>query len=130
MRRRAQRRRTLTSASAAAAIVSAVAGNPLTDRDFARNTAETIERIVGNVRRKAVQPVVLAARASVFGLLGLFVGLLALVLTLIAFTRGLQALLDLVVTPPRAVYLSYLILGAVLCAVGLGLMARRVPKSS
>jgi len=92
--------------------------------------AATVERLVGNVRRKAVQPLVYAARATVFGLLGAFLAAMAAVLALVALTRGLQALLDLGVTQPRAVYLSYLIVGAVLCLVGLVLMAKRTPKST
>ncbi|CAN5847687.1 hypothetical protein BH20ACT4_BH20ACT4_01550 [soil metagenome] len=107
-----------------------MAGNPLNDPNFAANSAATVERLVGKVRRKAVQPVVYAARAAVFGLLGAFVGILALVLLLVALTRGLQALLDLAVSQPRAVYLSYLIIGALLCIVGLVLMAKRAPKST
>lgn|GEM_PF-3460066 len=105
-----------------------MAGNPLNDPNFAANSAATVERFVGNIRRKAVQPIVLAARATVFGLLGAFLGILALVLLLVALTRGLQALLDIFVTQPRAVYLSYLIMGGLLCVVGLVLMSKRAPK--
>lgn len=107
-----------------------MAGNPLNDPNFAANSAATVERVVGNIRRKAVQPVVLAARAAVFGLLGVFLGIVAVVLVLVALTRGLQALLDILVSQPRAVYISYLIAGAVLCIVGLVLMAKRAPKST
>jgi hypothetical protein len=103
-------------------------GNPLTDPNWAADAADTVERIVGNVRSRAVTPIVHAARGVVFGLLALFLGLAAVVLVLLIATRGLQALLDLVVSHQRAVYLSYLIIGAVLCTVGLVLMKLRAPK--
>ena len=108
----------------------AVVGNPLNDPNFATNTADTVERLVGTVRRKTVLPVVYAARAAVFGLVGAFLGLTALVLVLVAATRGLQSLLDIWLTPPRAVYVSYLIVGVLLCAVGLVLMAKRTSSST
>ncbi|MDQ3737616.1 MAG: hypothetical protein M3337_00420 [Actinomycetota bacterium] len=107
-----------------------MAGNPLNDPNFAASTAATVERVVGNVRRRAVQPLVYAARATVFGVLGAFLAVMALVLLLVALTRGLQALLDIFVSQPRAVYLSYLIVGALLCIVGLVLMAKRAPKAT
>lgn len=106
-----------------------MAGNPLNDPNFAADTAATVERLVGKVRAKAVQPLVYAARATVYGILGAILGIVALVLVLVALTRGIQALLDLIVTQPRAVYLSYLIVGALLCVVGLVLMTKRAPKS-
>jgi hypothetical protein len=51
-------------------------------------------------------------------LLAAILGVTALTLFLIGVTRGLQALLDLVVSWERAVYLSYLIVGGILCALG------------
>ena len=102
-------------------------GNPLTDPNFAADTADRIDRIVGTVRRKAVQPIVTAARAAVFGLLAAFLGVFALVLLLVGLTRGLQAFLALWIAEPRTVYLSYLIIGALLCAVGMVLMSKRSP---
>lgn len=105
-------------------------GNPLTDPNWAADTADTIERVVGNVRAKAVTPVVYAARAVVFGLLAGFLGLMALVLVLIAATRGLQELLDIFVSQPRAVYISYLLIGGLLSLVGLILLRMRTPKPS
>ncbi len=104
-------------------------GNPLTDPNFAADTADRIDRLVGNVRRKAVQPIVTAARAAVFGVLGAFLGVFALVLLLVGLTRGLQAFLALWIVEPRTVYLSYLIIGALLCAAGMVLMSKRSPRT-
>jgi hypothetical protein len=49
---------------------------------------------------------------------------------LLASTRGLQALLDLGVSWPVAVYLSYFIVGGILCLVGLLLLAKRPPPDA
>jgi hypothetical protein len=100
-------------------------GNPLTDPNWAPDLADTVERVVGTVRQKTTDNVVVAARAIVFGLLGAVLGLIALVLFLIAATRALQALLDFAVTPARAVYISYFILGGICCLVGMFLMRKR-----
>ena len=83
-------------------------GNPLTDPNWAAELADTVERVVGTVRDKATKPAVHVTRGIVFGLLAMMLGV----------TRGLQALLDLVVSWERAVYLSYLIVGGILCALG------------
>jgi hypothetical protein len=93
-------------------------GNPLTDPNWAAELADTVERVVGTVRDKATKPAVHVTRGIVFGLLAAFLGVAALTLALIGITRGIQALLDLVVSWERAVYLSYLIVGGILCALG------------
>ena len=100
-------------------------GNPLTDPNWATDLADTIERVVGNVRDRATTPVVHVARGVVYGLLAAFIGVSALVLLLVGATRALQALLDLAVSQPRAVYLSYLILGGILCLAGLLMLRKR-----
>ena len=75
--------------------------NPLTDPNWAGDLADTVERVVGTVREKATTPVVHVTRGVVYGLLGAFLGLTAVVLLLIVLTRALQALLDLAVSPER-----------------------------
>jgi uncharacterized membrane protein len=93
-------------------------GNPLTDPNWAADLADTVERVVGTVRDRATKPAVHVTRGIVFGLLAMMLGVTALTLALIGLTRGIQALLDLVVSWERAVYLSYLIVGGILCALG------------
>jgi hypothetical protein len=100
-------------------------GNPLTDPNWAPDLADTVERVVGNVRQKTTDNVVKAARIIVFGLLGAILGLTAVILLVIMFTRAFQVLLDFAVTPPRAVYLSYFIVGGICCLLGALLMKRR-----
>ncbi len=102
-------------------------GNPLTDPNWAADVADTVERVVGTVRDKTTNNIVMVARGVVFGLLAAILGLFILVLTLVAATRALQALLELAVSWPRAVYLSYLLLGGICCLVGMLLMKKRRP---
>ena len=47
-----------------------MAGNPLTDPNWAADLADTVERVVGTVRERATTPVVHVTRGIVFGLLG------------------------------------------------------------
>jgi hypothetical protein len=104
-----------------------MAANPLTDPNWAPDLADTIERLVGTVREKATKPTVHAARAVVFGLLAAILGIVAVTLLLITATRALQVLLDLAVPWATAVYLSYLIVGGILCLAGLLLLLKRRP---
>ena len=100
-------------------------GNPLTDPNWASDLADTVERLVQNVRTKATTPAIHAARAVVYGLLAGLLGVTAVVLVLIAGTRALQALLDLAVSWERAVYLSYLIIGGILCVAAVLFFRKR-----
>ncbi len=100
-------------------------GNPLTDPNWAPELADTVERVVGTVREKTTDNVVKAARIIVFGLLAAFLGITALILLVITFTRALQVLLDFAVTPAQAVYISYFIVGGILCLGGALLMKMR-----
>ena len=57
--------------------------NPLSDPNWAPQLADTIERVVGQVRDKTTKPIVMIARGLVFGLLSVFVGVFALVRLLV-----------------------------------------------
>ncbi|MGH9271399.1 MAG: hypothetical protein ACRDZ2_08995 [Ilumatobacteraceae bacterium] len=102
-----------------------MAGNPLSDPRFAADLADRIERFVGNVRDRTTTPLVHLARALVYGLLAAFLGVTAVVLLVIGATRALQSLLDLAVSKAQAVYLSYLIIGGILCLAGLLVLRMR-----
>jgi len=102
-----------------------MAGNPLTDPQWATDLADTVERVVGDVREKATTPAVHVARGIVFGLLAGILGLVAVTLLIIGATRGLQVLLDFGMSRARAVYASYLIMGGILCLAGALLLRRR-----
>lgn len=105
-------------------------GNPLTDQNWASDLADTIVRVVGRVRDLTTDNVVLVTRAIVFGLLGVILGIAAVVLVLIVLTRGLQSLLDLAVSWDRAVYISYLVLGGICVAAGAFTMSKRRPSNA
>jgi hypothetical protein len=105
-------------------------GNPLTDENWAPELADQITEFIGNLRDKTTNNAIKLARALVFGLLGLFLGIVALVLLLIGATRGLQALIDLATSWDRAVYLSYFVLGGILTVAGLFLMGKRTSADS
>jgi hypothetical protein len=107
-----------------------MAANPLTDPNWAPELADTVERLVGTVRDRATKPAVRAARAIVFGLLAAMLAVVAITLLLIAATRAIQALLDLGLDWSVAVYLSYFIVGGILCLVGWLLLARRPPPDA
>ena len=102
-----------------------MAGNPLTDPQWPSEIADTVERVVSQVRDRATKPAVHVARGLVFGLLGGMLGIVALTLVLIGATRGLQVLLALGVSQGRAVYLSYLIVGGILCLAGALFLRKR-----
>jgi hypothetical protein len=107
-----------------------MAANPLTDPNWAPDLADAVERVVGAVRDKATKPAVHAARGVVFGVLAGMLGVVAVTLLLIAATRGVQVLLDLGVDWSMAVYLSYFIVGGILCLAGLLLLNRRPPPDA
>jgi hypothetical protein len=100
-------------------------GNPLTDPNWATEVTDRIVTFIDSVRSQTTTKVVYAARAAVFGILAVMLGLVIVVLVLIAVLRGLQSLLELATTWERAVYLSYLILGALLSIAGLVLFRLR-----
>lgn len=107
-----------------------MAGNPLTDPDWAANTTDQVVRLVDNVKSKTTRPAVMAARGVVFGLLAVFLGVFAVVLLVNLLTRGLQAAIEPFTNQARAVYISYFIIGAVLCIVGAVLFKKRNDASS
>jgi hypothetical protein len=105
-----------------------MAGNPLTDPNWPAELADTVERVVGTVKEKATKPAVHVTRGIVFGLLAAFLGVTALVLLIVGAIRGLQVLLDIFLTPARAVYVSYYLVGGILCLGGaLCFMKRHTP---
>ena len=60
-----------------------------------------------------------------FGLLAAFLGVVAVVLLIIVATRAMQALLDIWFRHEMSVYLSYFIVGGILCLGGLFVLSKR-----
>ncbi len=102
-----------------------MAGNPLTDPNWAEATTDQVVKLVDNVKAKTTKPAVMAARGLVFGLLAVFLGIFALVLLIIGVTRGLQAAIEPLLDQGRAVYISYFIIGGILTPIGAILFKKR-----
>ena len=100
-------------------------GNPFTDPNWATDLADTIERVVGSVRERTTKPLVTASRGVVFGLLAGILGITAVVLLIIILTRAMQALLDIWFRHEMSVYLSYFIIGGIICLGGLFVLSKR-----
>lgn len=102
-----------------------MAGSPLSDPSWSASAADTVVRVVGEVRNRTTRPLVIAARGLVFGIVAVFGGLTMLALSVILLTRLLQALLAWPLDDVRAVWVSYLVLGAVFLLAGSIAMAQR-----
>ncbi len=100
-------------------------GNPLTDPNWAPDLTDQITGFIGKVRDKTTNNAVKAVRAIVFGLIGLFLGIFALILFLIVVTRGLQSLFEIWFAEDKTVYLSYFVFGGILTVLGMLLMTKR-----
>jgi hypothetical protein len=110
---------------AARATVEAMPGNPLTDPNWANEVTDQVTELVGKVRDTATDKAIVAVRAIVFGLLGVVLGIVLLVLVIVAATRGVQAAFDTFLDWPRAVYVSYFVVGGILTLAGLLVMGKR-----
>ncbi len=100
-------------------------GNPLTDPNWANDLTEQITTFVGKVRDKTTNNAIKVVRGVVFGLMGLALGVVAIVLLLIVATRGLQSLLDIFFAWDKSVYLSYFFVGGILTIAGWFFMTKR-----
>ncbi|MEI2704970.1 MAG: hypothetical protein V9E89_06825 [Ilumatobacteraceae bacterium] len=100
-------------------------GNPLNDPNWAANLTSTVDRYVGLVRDNVTVKVVKGIRTLVFGVLASVGALVAGVLSLILGTRLLQKVSGRVFRADHAttVWISYLVVGGLLCVAG-GLLMR------
>lgn len=96
---------------------------PASDGDWAAQTADTIERVVGSVRGKTSEPLERAARVVVFGLVAAFLGVAALVLLAIAAVRALD------VAIPGEVWSAHAVVGGIFTVAGLFLWRKRSAKT-
>jgi hypothetical protein len=83
-----------------------------TDPDWADQAADTVVRVVDSVRQKTTGPVLTGARAVVYGIIGLFGGVVALIVLTIALVRVVDILI------PGDVWSAYLVIGAVFLLLG------------
>ncbi len=109
--------------------------NPIGNPEWPKQTAQLVERVVGSVRSKTTDKLVIIIRAVVYGLLIGIAAFVGLILATVLFTRLLQwgiAFVPFIGDAPRharAVWISYLLMGAVLVAAGLFAMSKRHPAA-
>jgi hypothetical protein len=96
---------------------------PATGGDWAAQTADTIERVVGGVRGKTSEPLERIARIAVYGLLAAIVGTAALVLGAILVVRALD------IAIPGHVWSADLVAGGIFTLAGLFLWRKRSVKT-
>ena len=87
--------------------------------DWAKETADRLDHLVGTIRSQTTDRVVSLTRVVVYGLLAAIVGLMAAVLFVVTLVRGLDEII------PQEVWLTYLIVGAIFTLVGLFLWSKR-----
>ena len=102
-----------------------MAGNPLSDPEFPRKTADFIDRVVGAVRDRTTKPIVAVTRGIVFGSIVAVIAVSLVVVTLIAVVRGTQELFELALSERRAVWASYFFVGSSFILVGALIMRAR-----
>lgn len=102
-----------------------MSGLSFTDPGWAGKQADTIVRIIDQVRQRTTRPLVVLARGLVFGTIAAVGGIVALLLMLIAATRALQAVIEWPFSHATAVWVSYLALGGLLLIAGTVLMSKR-----
>jgi hypothetical protein len=96
---------------------------PATEGDWAAQTADTIERVIGSVRGKTSEPVERFARVVVYGLVATLLGIAALVLLAIAIVRVID------VAIPGEVWPAHVITGGIFTVAGLLLWRKRRVKT-
>ena len=94
-----------------------------TGGDWAAQTADTIERVVGSVRGKTTEPLERIARIVVYGVAAALLGITALVL----LAAGLVRVLDVAI--PGEVWSAHLITGGIFTMAGLLLWRKRSVKT-
>jgi hypothetical protein len=82
------------------------------DADWSEQAADTVVKVVDAVREKTTGPVLTVARAIVYGLIGFFAVVVALIVLVIALVRFIDVYL------PGEVWSAYLLLGIVFTALG------------
>jgi len=107
-----------------------MAGNPLTDPNWASDVTDTIVSTVDKVRDRTTKPLVMLARGLVFGLLTAFLASFVLVVVIIGASRGLISALEWPFDHDSAVWISYLVLGGLLCIGGMVAMGKRDSKDA
>ena len=99
--------------------------NPFTDPRWAEKTLRLIDRTVGFVRDKTTRPLANLVRAIVFGVILIVAALLMFIFGLIGLVRAFNELLDIWLTRPTAVWVSYFVLSLLFTSLGALMMRKR-----
>ena len=99
-------------------------GNPLTDPNWAKDLADTIDRYVGKVRTAVTDRAVVAVRAVFFGIVILIAAPVTLTLLLIIGTKLIERLVAIATDHDSSIWASYMIIGGLL-VIGGSLMMRK-----
>lgn len=97
--------------------------------DWPSEAADTIVRVVGQVRDKTTGPAITVARGIVYGLLAGVLGFVALVLLAIMAVRLLDVYLPESVTGDDNTWLAHTLVGLLFTAAGLVLWSQRRPRA-
>jgi hypothetical protein len=100
---------------------------PTSGSDWPAQVADTIVRVVDQVKRRTTRPAVVAVRAIVYGLVAGLLGLVILVLLFIGIFRAADRLRDLIVAD--SVWLTYLALGLLFTVAGAIVFSSRKSRS-
>jgi hypothetical protein len=100
-------------------------GNPLTDPNWAKDLADTIDRYVGKVRTTVTDRAVTAVRAVVFGIIIAIAAPVTVALLVILGTKFIQRLIALAVDHDSSVWSSYMVIGGLLVLCGSLAMRKR-----
>jgi hypothetical protein len=100
-------------------------GNPLSDPNWASDLADVIDRYVGQVRSMVTNRAVTVLRTLVFGIIIVIIAPVAVTLVVILGTKSLQRLIATTTDHNSAVWISYMLIGAVLVIAGSVMMSRR-----
>jgi drug/metabolite transporter (DMT)-like permease len=87
--------------------------------DWAGQAADTVVSVVDAVRDKTTGPILTAARAIVYGLIGLFAVIVALIVTTIALVRIVDVYL------PGEVWSAHLLIGSIFTIAGFFVWTKR-----
>lgn len=107
-----------------------MAGNPLSDPNWAADMTETIVSTVDKIRDRTTTPIVMIARGLVFGLLGGILASAAVILLVIGLSRGLINFIEWPLDHDTAVWVSHAIVGGLLVLAGSICMAKRQSKEA
>jgi len=103
-------------------------GPPPPERDWPAQAADTIERVVGQVRDKTTGPALTAARGVVYGTFGGIIAVACLIMLIIGAVRLVDSYLPDAVFGEDHMWVAYLLIGLVLVIAGALCWARRQPR--